>query len=222
MTLPFAQGASDAKLKPAPSPILAVSDSFTSAAPPTLQNLTHHKPTGGGMMDQSKLYKTHSSSYSTCLFDALYSMFSGSDRDDIERSEIAKMMNKKYRMGSDGNTAQRRGCVLSLPVLVTDQPQPQTVFAQIQNTPLPALLISFSSLGIKTSNRYKHVYVPGVSRFVLFPISSPNHGVLWQLLAHLRDSLSIICHHQSAVVQRRTGQIQSQQQIKILYLVFTM
>ena len=64
----------------------------------------------------------------------------------IERSEIAKMMNKKYRMGSDGNTAQRRGCVLSLPVLVTDQPQPQTVFAQIQNTPLPALLISFSSL----------------------------------------------------------------------------
>ena len=82
MTLPFAQGASDAKLKPAPSPILAVSDSFTSAAPPTLQNLTHLKPTGGGMMDQSKLYKTHSSSYSTCLFDALYSMFSGSDRDD--------------------------------------------------------------------------------------------------------------------------------------------
>ena len=55
MTLPFAQGASDAKLKPAPSPILAVSDSFTSAAPPTLQNLTHLKPTGGGgMMDQSK------------------------------------------------------------------------------------------------------------------------------------------------------------------------
>ena len=143
MTLPFAQGASDAKLKPAPSPILAVSDSFTSAAPPTLQNLTHLKPTGGRMMDQSKLYKTHSSSYSTCLFDALYSMFSGSDRDDIEGSEIAKMMNKKYRMGSDGNTAQRRGCVLSLPVLVTDQPQPQTVFAQIQNTDLPAPFISF-------------------------------------------------------------------------------
>ena len=65
------------------------------------------------------------------------------------------------------------------------------------------------------------ISVPGVSRFVLFPISSPNHGVLWQLLAHLRDSLSIICHHQSAVVQRRTGQIQSQQN-KILYQVFTM
>ena len=46
MTLPFAQGASDAKLKPAPSPILAVSDSFTSAAPPTLQNLTHPKSAG--------------------------------------------------------------------------------------------------------------------------------------------------------------------------------
>ena len=74
---------------------------------------------------------------------------------------------------------------------------------------------------IQTSNRFKHIYVPGVSRFVLFPISSPNHGVLWQLLAHLRDSLSIICHHQSAVVQRRTGQIQSQQN-KILYQVFTM
>ena len=158
MTLPFAQGASDAKLKPAPSPILAVSDSFTSAAPPTLQNLTHLKPTGGGgMMDQSKLYKTHSSSYSTCLFDALYSMFSGSDRLLYKGLKLQKVMNKKYRMGSDGNTAQRRGCVLSLPVLVTDQPQPQTVFAQIQNTPLPALLISFSSLGIKTSNRYKHV-----------------------------------------------------------------
>ena len=60
-----------------------------------------------------------------------------------------------------------------------------------------------------------------VTCFVLFLISSPNHGVLWQLLAHLRDSLSIICHHQSAVVQRRTGQIQSQQN-KILYQVFTM
>ena len=68
----------------------------------------------------------------------------------------------------------------------------------------------------------KPPHVLRVTCFVLFLISSPNHGVLWQLLAHLRDSLSIICHHQSAVVQRRTGQIQSQQQIKILYLVFTM
>ena len=95
------------------------------------------------------------------------------------------------------------------------QPQPQTVFAQIQNTDLPEPFISFfgsksppflSGLDQQQLNNLRCLHwfwnlpldplaSPFPSFIVPFPIPSPNLGLLW-LLAHLGDSLSIICHHQ--------------------------
>ena len=224
MTLPFAQGASDAKLKPAPSPILAVSDSFTSAAPPTLQNLTHLKPTGGGgMMDQSKLYKTHSSSCTQhvyCLMHYIPWIL-------VQTEMIFKglKLQKWWTRNTEWEVTEIQPSVEDVSChylyLWPTNHNHKLYLPRSKIHPCQHYWYLFPPQRIKTSNRFKHIYVPGVSRFVLFPISSPNHGVLWQLLAHLRDSLSIICHHQSAVVQRRTGQIQSQQN-KIFYMVFTM
>ena len=86
------------------------------------------------------------------------------------------------------------------------QPQPQTVFAQIQNTDLPAQFIVFFWINDSTpscqispqltvfTDAEIYPWAP-LSFFVSFPIPSPNLGVLW-LLAHLGESLSIICHHQ--------------------------
>ena len=84
------------------------------------------------------------------------------------------------------------------------QPQPQTVFAQIQNTDVPAPFVFF--FGSKNPPRlflsnFYQLMVKSilVSFFVSFPIPSPNPGVLWVVLAvrgHLRESLSIIWHHQ--------------------------
>ena len=126
---------------------------------------------------------------------------------------IGWRMNKKYGMGSDGNTSVRMCPVITC---ICDRPNHNHKLYLPRSKIQTCLHHSYLSLG-----QSLHLFLSGLDQqlnnlrclhwfwnlpldplaspfpsfIVPFPIPSPNLGLLW-LLAHLGDSLSIICHHQ--------------------------